>query len=992
MWTAETKVDYGTIQSNNYDGVDRVSYSSVNVKDVMANLTLYEEGSVKDGADFDGSTGKVVDYKEGSISVENGYYRIGAEDAANPGTDEHIYYIETPTYVLLQDKVTKNPIGYRIIGANIEYKYGPTNQYGTKSQTYNTFFISQEGWSTYFLNATGGATTSQNERAMWFIDEEGYIRTGVNGQTYLSSDNSRYASVTTNKENAVKCTIDDNGRIKTGNYYLVRERSWGSSYFRWADSYSDRATRTPSGTTTVNIDGVIGTTTQSYKLKVYDKTGTTAQEVTVNSTNASGNVPVVGMNNDALKIGVVGTGLIKGSLILQAIDPYLEKMDVVCTDKANEKIRMHQTFTASDFSVSGGEFYFYVPAGTENVAITFENLKSKYFDETYDGGSTSHTSRINFVKSAHYNKFGASNNNVYNDKPEAAADKASVSERLKVSIVGDKKFKFNNAEDLAEDEGILTEYPFTLEKYADAPNEGSFDVMEYEVTTEDNVATKYVFTTDETRYNIAPTTAVQHRAYAYYEMIVHVQSAHYQPVVEFKKVYDQTLYRDKDNNQVKKDAFYGVKVTAPYTQGGVTKQGYASTADIFKIIDGAMKGNAAAGTVTETDEETEEVTTIGTYSGKDAKLTSAKQILYLDMSQLAGIYQITTDANPDMSSYSASNAANCMFFLPKGSSAPNDNVAYMMESGEFMSANNIVLTDKQPFYSPYKINMLSTNTITYKRQVTIDQYGKVQNASLILPFVINVTNGKHVNLDDTEFTLHSMQANGALTHNLNQNDYAYFPKLEEGVTATKANTPYLVQLTEKSTEDNVSFVVSQKGTTIEPTTSMAADYTFTGASSTGIAIKDTPDGQFTGTYTFTPVGSYSGQSVPKTQNIFYFANDEFVNSADYVAGSEIRVVPFRAYYNTSKKGNAKLMRFGIIFDEGEGNEATGISNVNSNPDLMVVPGNGAITFTSSIEQNVRVTSVSGVLVENAKLQAGETRTISVPAGMYVINGVKIIVK
>ena len=75
-----------------------------------------------------------------------------------------------------------------------------------------------------------------------------------------------------------------------------------------------------------------------------------------------------------------------------------------------------------------------------------------------------------------------------------------------------------------------------------------------------------------------------------------------------------------------------------------------------------------------------------------------------------------------------------------------------------------------------------------------------------------------------------------------------------------------------------------------------------------------------------------------------------------------------------------------------GESPTGIKSLDKNPDLMVAPGNGMITLTSTIDQNVRVNSTSGVLVNNAKMQAGETRTINVPAGIYVINGVKIIVK
>ena len=73
-----SKVDYGPIEKNTYNGAERLSYRSANVKDLQANLTLYEAGSTKPGADFDGTTGQVIDYKQGSISVEDGYYRIGA--------------------------------------------------------------------------------------------------------------------------------------------------------------------------------------------------------------------------------------------------------------------------------------------------------------------------------------------------------------------------------------------------------------------------------------------------------------------------------------------------------------------------------------------------------------------------------------------------------------------------------------------------------------------------------------------------------------------------------------------------------------------------------------------------------------------------------------------------------------------------------------------------------------------------------------------------
>ena len=389
-----SKVDYGPIQKNTYNGAERLSYRSSNVKDLQANLTLYEAGSTKPGTDFDGTTGQVIDYKVGSISVEDGYYRIGAADASKPGTEEHIYYIETPSSVLLSDNATKNPIGYRIVGAKIDYKYGQTNVYGTKTKTYPTFYFMFHVLllGDYYLNANGGTTQTSGDRAEWFQDDEGYIRTGVNGYIYLTDKGSimggsRYPSTTTNKADAVKFnTIGNDGVVsytENGNTYYLNQTSIliFLRFYRFQNNNGRVVSRILTGKSiTVNIeDDVIDTHTEPYTLKVYDATGEVAQEVKVNSSNKSGSVYVNNMNNDALKIGVIGTGLIQGTLTLQALDPYLDQMKVVCTDPqvANAGgLRITQNFTASDFSVNGGEFHFSLPTECNNhtVKITFEDL------------------------------------------------------------------------------------------------------------------------------------------------------------------------------------------------------------------------------------------------------------------------------------------------------------------------------------------------------------------------------------------------------------------------------------------------------------------------------------------------------------------------------------------------------------------------------------------------------------------------------------------
>ena len=966
-----SKVDYGAVANRSYTVGNkkfyRISYLSENVEDLKANLTLYEAESTKNDTHFDGTTGKVVDYKAGSISSNGEYFKLGGVKDANNNDKEQIYYIESPTYVTLSNGV-KNPIGYRIVGARFDYR--PSNA---------GFYITYTNNGTkYYLNTNGRFTT---DPVAWQIDADGYISS--NGR-YMYWSNNYVATDTEKPEGVGEFTIASNNRIYMtyyNRYYIRFYSQSGTNYgLITNDNYGDYAV----------VEPITGTNT----LKIYDKTGTTADPITVTE---EGWTTVENFNNDAVKIGVTGNVEIKATLTLQALDPYLDHMKVVCNDKDVDAIKLKQDFSASDFSVSGGEFFFHVPVRTKNVYITFEDLVSKYFDETYDGGKATSTSRINFVQSEHNQAFGkwaSKNNNIYSNKAEAAADKSTVKERLKVGVVGTKAFKFNNADIVGTTGGTLTEYPFTFAKYAGTPNNGDFGTLEFTVTDQDQVQTRYVFTTDETRYNIAPTDAVQHRAYAFYQMIVHVQSATYVPNVEFKKIYNKTFYTD-DKGEIQTHPMYAVEVTAPVEEGS-DEQGYAATNDIFKIIDTAMKSSTANGTVKGTstvkDEETGEEKTveinIGSYSGKDAELTSAKQILNLDFSQLAGVYEITTDEHQSMDDYSATNAKNCLVFLPKGASAPNNNVAYMNDNGTtFTAANDIIITDKQPFYSPYQIALRETNKVSYTRLITLDKYGKPQNASMILPFVITLNEGTHTNTNNTSFTLHTMQATNSLNH-MDGVNYGYYPAVTD-VTITEANKPYLVRLTPESSNDDKVFVVEQTGSTIYPTTGLNSDYTINGAKTSGTLN----DGEAQGSYDFYNKGTYAGIEVPKTPAVFYFAKNHFVSSANLSSEYKTaKILPFRTFYATQADSQAKLMSFRIIFDENSEMGTNGINEIARDADLAVTTEGGNIILMAKADNNVTIHAVNGQIIEKCNLRAGETRTVAVPAGVYVINGVKMVVK
>lgn len=1035
-------VDLGIIEERSYSSSTRMSYSYENVKDLMANLTLYQaDGGTEAGTHYDGTTGQVVKYANGGTissyedsdhpSTDSRYFKIGTT-----GETEKIYYLETPTYVEMKnyDK-TKSPIGYRIIGAEINYTYGtsrPAHQETSTEtvivdqKTYPTFYISGVvdlyertwsflGWSythigntTHYLTSSAGVTTNEAQKALWFMDADGYIRLANDASKYLKTQsvdyaNNRLAIVGIDDRPAVY-TINASGQIaaqQNANLLLSlntssnNNRIYEVNYFQMMTSTSRIVTpRTLTGknktlniyetqTTTLNFPAF---TPSEYTLYLYDKTGTTvADSIKVTSTTPDGSLKLDLLNNDAVKIGIIGTGLIQGSLTLQALDPYIDQMTVLCADEQKEEIQIQQDFYASDFSVNGGEFHFYLPEECaedgDDVKISFEDLYSNYADETYEehNPDETHYSRYSFVKSAHFNAFGTTTNNIYSNISEAADPQL---ERLKVEEMGTAPFTFNNAAEVGTAGGTLYDYPFTLQNY-----EGQFNSLIIPVRDEVQTETRYVFTTDETAYNIAPTTAIQHRSYAFYQIVVHIHSGSYTPNVQFVPVYSETLHGTGQT-----DAFYGAVITAPYTEDGKTKQGFASTEVIYQIINGAVGATAASGTIKDTDNKT-----IGTYSGKDNKLSGSTQLLYLDMSQLAGVIQSASGAHT-MGTIGTDYAKNCIVFVPAGTAAQVANVVSKTDAeGLFLAARDVILTDKEPFYSPYTIRVDAARKIEYKRQITKDGYGKVQNATIILPFAIDLENGKHTNLDDTYFTLHQMQKDKAIALN-GDKPYAYFPQELADVTRTEAHTPYLVNLEESqnSTEDGISFVVSQAGGTLYPTTGAKTqggyNYFFDGETATGIVVAS--GGTYpAGTYTFHNQGTYAGQAIDKTKGVFYFARNRFVNSSELSKEiTTVKIAPFRTYYTVTAPSGAKMAAIDVIFGEGIGDEPDGINDLDNDVDLSVKAGNGTLTIASKVDNNVRINGINGVARYNLGMKAGEVKTVNVPAGLYIVNGVKILVK
>lgn len=973
-----SKLDLGVVSLDKYN---HYTYDYMNVKDMLGYNIIMQEDAPDDNGVLPETAGEGTIYS--TYNGGNYYYGLG----------NNTYYVECPVSVP-SDGGTESPIGFRIVGAKVNYAFGVGNEAGTQPATkkyeqFNLYRDVQEsgflGWTTttrYYLGNGYGRSTNATA---WFIDEDGYVRCGNSGLNYLTTDtygNATYLTTTTDKSKALTfkkrngyLQVTSEGSYK--DYYVsYGSQNYNTYYWRLRKDYSQtpaiiRNTNTFAEISIGNVD-VPAFTPKPYTLTVYGKTGKETdivRSVSVSESNKSGSVDLGELNNDAIKFkisGLEGTGakaLITVELTMQALDPYIKSLDIVCqeADASGNALStgrtLTQTFTASNFAVRGGRFYFYVPEDfTNQCKFTFENLMSDYGDNTYWGNTSSkNKARYSLVKSPYW----TDNSNLYSTSYDPDADYET---KVYATVAGTSEFVFNNADQVSSGNAqYLEEYPFSLSNYS-----GDFENVVVGVNGE---KTAYLFTCDETRYNISPVTSTQHRYYAYYQMDMVLQKNTYTGVIEWQKVYDTSCYND--GTTMCEDAQYGalLKTTQASAEGDY---GYLSVQQIKKLIaDNIGKANGPA---------------------------TKDQILYVDASKLLSVQENqTTNAQTNVVTKTTLEeikdglGANVLVFLPNGTTANYDNFASLNVSGStFQASKDIVITDQRPFYSPYDIQVGSNSYAKYTRTTTVTN-NKVSKASVLLPFTIDLNAGEHVNSDGSSFKLYQMQAENCLSFKKNdaregKNYEAHFALVND--RASLANEPYFVEVTKAPTGEgmeNVSFVVTCKGSSIVKTT-QGTQGVFTSEST----ASGTCDGK---SVVFTAKGSYGGQKIAKSGNyIFYYANDKFFNNQNLAGAGDLFVSPFRAYYTYDGANLAKLNMFDVSFFENEGNETTDISEVNGEKDLKVVSGHGTITLVASKDDTVYVAALNGVSVTKTAMKAGDVRTIQVPAGLYVVNGVKIMVK
>ena len=692
----------------------------------------------------------------------------------------------------------------------------------------------------------------------------------------------------------------------------------------------------------------------NYTVRVYNADGKTYNDLTVKSTDDQ-KIEVGNLNNDAVKFEVIGSdaAYVTFDITMQALSPYVKNMDIKCHDNAGNTIT--NTFTVSNFFVSGGKFVFYVPEESNGKwRFTFDNLRSDYADNTYYDNSGIGKSRYSFVNSPYWETAAS----LYNSDPNH-----TYTDKIKVETAGNRAFRFNNADELdnnseSTETRYWTEYPFSIQNYLAQNSQNKFDAV---YVGENETGEAYIFTADETRYNIAPTTATEHRYYAFYKMEVEVKKKTYQPIVEIKKIYDRTCYEgDVEFAQ------YGAKVTTEKLADGT--MGYLTATQIKNAV-------------------TNELQKLG---------AKPEHLLYVDASALHSVYQPN-----DLNALQNAIGKNALIYLPRFTTYNGNNCATKTLAGSFISCGNIIFTDKHPFYAPYDIDVNAANYASYERKITVvnaEEYGKSVNATIMLPFTLKLDEkGVHHNRDyngnlinDVSFSVKTLQSEKCMEYTDspygNRIDYAenyahFVPFTEE---MTKPNAPYMVHVKEAPDDPTCLFSAIQYGAEIKATEGMnATDYTYSGDVATGTLDVEC---------TFTPLATYAGSKLDKTGNYFYFAKNWFLCSKNIVSTNYLYVHPFRAFFEYT--GTTQARRFGIIFGENTGG-ATAIETAaqTTTPNgLSVSTLNGGLEISASVTTVVRINNVCGEAVANVAIKGGETKSVHLPSGIYVVEGKKVVVK
>lgn len=946
------RTDLGKIEETTKEGYTSYKYDYKNVKDLSADFLLYDQKGVVNGTAVAGTAG------DGAISSV--YYN---GQLTFVGLKNNTYWLETPTDAITQND-KRTPVGYRIVGARLLYA---NNAHSIGFQKGDNIYIT-DGNGRY-MNSSLEFTTTKVE---WTYDKDGKVWTKSGNSTYyLRHYTGSFLFPTVSLKTTTKAKQASVYNTKGLNlFYGSVENAYIISYDASGNAVYDKDPK--NNAVVVNANPTPETST-GFTIKLYDKTGeAVAQQAKVDANHVEGDLVLEKINNDAIKLQIEGLeegqeAFVCFQVQLEALNPYIDKMDITCTQPSGEQALKKQ-YLADDFTIgTDGKVDFGVPSnfGTTGLKFAFDGLHSKSADETYPAGQVGEYSRYHFVMSDYYKHIGEN----LQDHRSDAAD-YDCTKKIRVDEAGDKAFRCNNSDLFkAGTTGSATFY-YEEYRYSNAAyNTQGGQWKEMVVNNGDDYVKRYIVVCDETRYNIAPTTTPRHAIYAYYSTDLKLTTVDYKPEITYTKVYDDAVIPTGPD----KNYYVGATLRLKDKAGSLLPEGtgYAFTKQIIDQINADIAAHKTNAPV------------------------DANHVLYFDASKVNSLLFSSNNAEwGQLEDLKRDLGMNALIFLPTGVTDNHDNVATKSLSGDdFIAENNIVLEDQWPFYSPYDIRINAANEVSYKRFVANNNDTK-QWVSIVLPFTVAVnTEGQYINEDDKcDFTFFKMNTTNAFSKP-NQSGELIFTDIDAhfspytGVETTQPNDAYIVridraEMTEKDAK--LMFILRQRGSTIVKTP--------VGRTIHGIASSGTIDGQ---NIELTPQATFSGAEVDKAKGIFYFNKDKFVSSLALNISNTVKVLPFRSYYDCTGMGTGKRNIRYINISLEPNNTPTDIQEVTSkatNAGFVFSSQAGQLTVKATKDLRVNVRNVSGQTIDVKALKAGESHSVKLPSGIYVVNGTKVMVR
>lgn len=943
------RTDLGEIEETTKGKYTSYKYNYQNVKDLSADFLLYDQAGVVNGTAVAGTAG------DGAISSV--YYN---GQLTFVGLKNNTYWLETPTDAITQNG-TRTPVGYRIVGARLLYA------------AHSIGF--QKGDNIYITDGNGKYMNSSLQftktKVEWTYDVDGKVSTKSGNKTYyLRHYTGSFLFPTVSLKTTMNRSEASVYNTKGLNlFYGSVENAYIISYDASGKAVYDKDPK--NNAVVVNANPTPQTST-GFTIKLYDKTGeAVAQQAKVDANHVEGDLVLEKINNDAIKLQIEGLedgqeAFVCFQVQLEALNPYIDKMDITCTQPSGEQ-SLKKQYLADDFTIgTEGKVEFGVPSnfGTTGLKFAFDGLHSKSADETYPAGQVGKYSRYHFVKSDYYDLIGE---NLQGHRSEAAD--YDYTKKVRVDVAGDKAFYCNNSDKFKA--GTTGSGTFYYEEYRytnAAYNAQGGQWKEMVANDGDDYVKRYIVVCDETRYNIAPTTTPRHAIYAYYSTDLKLTTVDYTPEITYTKVYDDAVIPTGPD----KNYYVGATLTLKSKDGTALPEGtgYAFTKQIIDQINDDIKAHKTNAPV------------------------DAAHILYFDASKINSLLSSNTNAAwGTLEDLKSKLGKNALIFLPTGVTDNHDNVASKSLSGDdFVAENNIVLEDQWPFFSPYDIRINAANEVSYKRFVANNNDTK-KWVSIVMPFTvaIDTETGQYSNADDKcDFTFYQMNRNNAFSKP-NPSGELIFTDIDvhfspyTGEPVTQPNNAYIVridraEMTEKDAK--LMFILRQRGSTIVKT--------LVGRTIQGTASSGTVDGL---NMTLTPQATFSGAEVDKTKPIFYFNKDKFVSSLALEGVPTVYVLPFRSYYDCTGTVTRNISCINISLEPN--NDPTDIQEVTSNATnagFVFSAQAGQLTVKATKDLRVNVRNVSGQTIDVKALKAGESHSVKLPSGIYVVNGTKVMVR